>query len=1089
MFKRILHKSITILGGAFLCIAVLSLVSCENFLKGADIRSQLEQAVEVANSNPVTIFVTPDENTGTAVPNQVQVKKSYEIILSFKPSGNYKFIKWEVLNRQTGEPVEGAIKFEDETALETKATVLKAIDNLVIHPKCILQPVVEKITPAPANQNYANFPIYIYFNMPMEPSTVDAVSISYFGTPVLEDCFEKPVLNAERNILIIQPRIINLKAFIENQKTGYVDLAVSISETATAQVDNVYVPLLQNANSQFIFRYSALTETISPKQSDYFLSREEVKLDSDFTTVKKFHEDMVILGGTNDDKYEEINTEEKIIDNACGKYVYIYGKFLDADSGVYKVSVFEKVIGTYFNINPQPEFLSEEYYSSSNNENVKFVTNEAGVTTFRIKHYLKSEDCQIVIKCIISDVCGNTTETNNVLTYKKTILDYADSCTINNGYVFNKKQLGKNTFDEKKYNEGIKTIYVENDSDIYLDDLLVLNGWERNFYSIKCKYTTKDGNEIPQSFVYGQSGWELTLDAEKLSGQHLTFCFSDVLGNYEEIECQVADSENFFAMQYSDNTKTMVQTFYSSGEKVGSMKYLSKDNNGIVEFANLDWDDFSVEIQAGYTYRFLPHHEVDCKTSQSIDFFTEIPATEYSVSTQSSSVPKVKLLTPDVPANSYTIKKNEKRELLDVTVKLDADTWNYDYDFVIALVKEKALILHGEDFGDRYNWIDKGDKTVNFFEPQTECTVTVLTEEMYKSNCEIIIYGIKDSVSSEGTTLTIPQLTKTDTAYDNFFLGPLTSYVTNSNDLDLNTFTIKDEQTGVAGCFVIEGRDVYERYGDDYLSADIKEKKAGKLVFYSTSIDDFNASITIPLWLESDVGFTAYLVDNGLNVTHADYGWQYGYNPYNSITNIEIKDNKVNLTVKRESISGFALKRAYFYSAGTADDGSLKWTISNPNGTVLAYYNGNPWQVQIAPEGTTIELSNYPSDSFIKIIFDKHYLYCLPSYIYTGTANTGTYDYVYPPSKNGVAVSSDAPVLCRTICSNKPYSECKDWTMDQWETKLRCIKEEVLNFSPSDHSNKIYKMAYKDTDLQGLCSVVMVYFSDGTKTITSVVQN
>ena len=188
------------------------------------------------------------------------------------------------------------------------------------------------------------------------------------------------------------------------------------------------------------------------------------------------------------------------------------------------------------------------------------------------------------------------------------------------------------------------------------------------------------------------------------------------------------------------------------------------------------------------------------------------------------------------------------------------------------------------------------------------------------------------------------------------------------------------------------------------------------------------------------------------------------------------------MTIKRTSNYFLKLYKAYSYYATKDSDNKLKWSVYSENGTSV--------NLETSPSESTVSLTSFPAGgNFVKVVFDNDYRKCIASYIYTGTANTGTYDYVYPPSKNGVAVSSDAPVLCRTICTHKPYSECKDWTMYQWETKLRCIKEEVLNFSPSDHSSKIYKMAYEDTDLQGLCSVVMVYFADGTKTITSVVQN
>lgn len=1047
--------------------------SCENFLQANEVKNQIEEAIEIANSSPVTIFVTPDENTGTAIPNQLQVKKNYEIILSFKPSGNYKFINWEVLNRQTGQPVEGVIEFEDEKALETRATVLKVVENLVIRPKCILQPAVDKISPSPTDQNFANVSITIHFNMAMEDSIVDKVKLSYFGTEIA-DYFEKPVLNSSKNTLIIKPKVEKIGALIEKEKTGYIDVAVVLSEAISVQIEGNTVFLIQNENSKFYFRYSKLTERIDPVKSDYFLSRDEVDLNSDLNQIKRFHDDMIILDGT-DEKLAECwanDTAERVIDNAVGKYVYIYGKFLDADSGVYKVSVYEQALGTRLDFAPQSPFLSKEYYLTDSE--VEFITDQSGTTIFRIKHFLTAPDGQVLIKCDVSDACGNTCTTDQILTYKKTVLDFIDDLEISNEDMFYRGHLGTN-FDENIYNVKLKTLYAENDEEVCLDGWLDLCGWIEDFYHIDCIY---NGNKEPQPFVYGPYGLEITLNVDKLSGQHLVFIVSDILGNAGKIDCPIAKSENFCVMKLKAGDKTKARTYYSSGETTGNLDFIKKDSAGKITFSCYDSDMFEGEMEAGCTYRFIPHHNVNGKTRNGIHFYTEIPEKEYSVNDQQSavSIPEVALLTPSKPADSYEIVKNKKQELLDVTVKLAANTWDYDYDSIILYVKEKALVMRGEDLGDKYEWIDNGDKVIGFTKGQTEATVTVVNEEMYKSDCEIVIYGLKDSVSTSGTALTIPQFTKTDIAYDNFYIPKI---ITVSRNNDFCTTTITDEQTGVMAAYVIEGSEWYDNYKTDYEAAKTKAELAGKTIITSTVKDDYSHTLKYPVWMVSDKGYTYYLVDKAGNVTCEKAGYYKNkFKYYATIRDVIIKDSKIKITAFRNSsITSHSITKAQFYIPGTSN-GKFIWEYKNQ--TVCAY--------SISDEGTTMELSDYPTNQFIRISFDKDF-YNQYAYIYTGTSNTGNKDYVYPPSKNGVAVSSDAPVLCRTICTDKPYSECRDWTMEEWEQKLRCIKEEVLSFTTSAYSPKIYKMAYKDSDLRGLCSVVIVYFADGTKAISNVVQN
>ena len=139
-----------------ICLTALVLTSCENFLKGSDVRSQLEEAIEIANASPITFIVTADEGSGTLKTLTLQLKKKNTFDLVFEPADTYRFIKWEVLDRATKEPVEGILKFDDETNPETKGTAVAPREGLEIHAKCILQPAVVSINPSPSEQNQVN---------------------------------------------------------------------------------------------------------------------------------------------------------------------------------------------------------------------------------------------------------------------------------------------------------------------------------------------------------------------------------------------------------------------------------------------------------------------------------------------------------------------------------------------------------------------------------------------------------------------------------------------------------------------------------------------------------------------------------------------------------------------------------------------------------------------------------------------------------------------------------------------------------------------------------------------------------------------
>ena len=104
-------SNFTILGGVLLCIALFA--SCENFLKGADVKNQLEDAIEIANSSPITYYVIADKDSGSVSPTQFTLKKKQTASIMFTPADGWNFICWEVLDRTTDKPVPDAIKFED----------------------------------------------------------------------------------------------------------------------------------------------------------------------------------------------------------------------------------------------------------------------------------------------------------------------------------------------------------------------------------------------------------------------------------------------------------------------------------------------------------------------------------------------------------------------------------------------------------------------------------------------------------------------------------------------------------------------------------------------------------------------------------------------------------------------------------------------------------------------------------------------------------------------------------------------------------------------------------------------------------------
>lgn len=167
------------LGGVFVCIVMLLLTSCENFLKANQVKSEIEESIEIANSSPILYHIIADKDSGTVSPSQATLKKKQSVNLLFTPAEGWNFICWEALDRTTGEPVPNAIKFENPQKFETKATILNPRQNLMIHPKCNLVPKVIDISPRFDNSGCdQDRTIEITFNKALDTQIFDFSTIS-----------------------------------------------------------------------------------------------------------------------------------------------------------------------------------------------------------------------------------------------------------------------------------------------------------------------------------------------------------------------------------------------------------------------------------------------------------------------------------------------------------------------------------------------------------------------------------------------------------------------------------------------------------------------------------------------------------------------------------------------------------------------------------------------------------------------------------------------------------------------------------------------------------------------------------------------
>ena len=233
------------------------MTSCENFLKATQVKEEIEEAIEIANSSPILYHIIADKDSGTVSPSQATLKKKQSVNLLFTPADGWSFICWEALDRNTNEPVPDAIQFENPQKLETKAVIIKPTQNLMIHPKCQLVPKVIEITPKFDNSGCdQDRTIEVVFNKPVNPQTLDITGISIttpegaelFSTDPTKSFFETPYFSNENKVLniptikgkfLLLPDDLDENTTVYNSKKSTDDITVRLDLSAVKDTDGL----------------------------------------------------------------------------------------------------------------------------------------------------------------------------------------------------------------------------------------------------------------------------------------------------------------------------------------------------------------------------------------------------------------------------------------------------------------------------------------------------------------------------------------------------------------------------------------------------------------------------------------------------------------------------------------------------------------------------------------------------------------------------------------------------------------------------------------------------------------------------------
>ena len=1051
----------TILGGA-ICIVVLLFASCENFLNAHDTAEQIKEAIEIANSNYVTIYIENEKDTGTLNLTQVKVKKKESFKLKFTPSDNWRFIEWEVLNRETGEPVVDCIKFDNAKNLEVKCTLLTSKENLLIYPKCFRLPSVISATPASSETAYANTPIVIKFNMPIEDENILAkdsiINYGYQNINIvcelfnMTDYFEAPELNTDKTVLTIMPKSSELKNFIQTQKRPFIDLQISFGENFTVKKDGTILPMAPDSKS-FSVRYKDEIEKNPPEKFEFFASTHEITIASAASTPLKnmFNQDDIA-----EIDPEDNTPQDKIIQNRSNGTIYIYGKYYDAESGVKTITITELQTHEWeYCTEVDAQEYNHSYTVNMRYENAEFMNDGKGITFFCIKQVLDSDDGAVLVNVKIEDACGNPAKLQTFTVIKRSSIcleDFQGIYNVSSDYF-------TLDFDIDDYYEKARNIKITNvalnDYDAYNIDSYpayslceIVYGYTYitgESFSLFCEYKDKNGivrREPFSPYDPETRTWNLSLNVGSLIDLPIKIIVIDDIGLEGEIEFKFPPALVSQIVSQSSSGKTVLFSS-DSGEFFYNTKLLEYTADGVLE---------NVKQTSSYTSTVYIKSEYN---------YSAVPINMYLYGEVISINPES---VPDVVVTGYSLSKSvETNRSIDIALNIAEDSWQkydsicFDYSFYSVDNLKPSAFNH------------------YYIKGETSCIFTVDTKDLYSRNLNIKVFGKKNSSISKGTSYTIQPITSIE--YDN--VPPSISY--NQEEYDYYTFSMSDIGSGSDYGKVTIGGNEFTINENSGFTAKVPVWVINESVFISEEGH--------PLW-----EFELY-DKNGNSFSGTDYILVRNVPIFKTITKTE--NEKWCLDTGEFSKSDYS----DYYTRWLLDIYVLgtdsKWAQSS-----RTKYDATRTELSDNMIEVTISDITLPADSFIRI--NNGYFYYgvsgdesqdkfsfgTPFYVYTGEARNGDgkYDLLLANgnSNDSVAISSDGPVFIHTLVTTKPYSECSSWNVIEWETNHKHIGDKYIDFS-TDIRNQRYNIPMGEIT-KGECYVVVAHFANGNSLMSEVMQ-
>ena len=1043
------------------------------------------------NQKKVALNISNDTSTGSFLEQgKVECTVGFYVEVQYTVNKeDYHFAGLEAVSSTDGSSRAEAVSFtlisenKDDGIYKYRIRVTEEANDILIRAVCISFPAVTAYTPAATETIFANMPIKITFNMPMETLSATKensifnwsnISITMNGSSASQ-FFEKPEFNTDKTCLIITPKTKEFTEYLAALNVVFVQVNVKLSEKLYVMKENVKLPLKMNENTNFIVRYLPTAEQTPPEVLEWFITNQKITTQTNTkdSSLIKFSAKTVDAAD-----FAKIDA----LKNLCEDEVYFYLRCYDKDSGVQKVVITQKYTNDYkgkslLNSNSYKE-KTDTYDSLS--ENAEFVRDGDGSTLICIRHKIfetdKPQYGAVFLQVKVYDACENYTELApcSAITH-----DNITQCIKNydsgNYFPIESKSCFEPTTMLVKLDKNFKIA-------LYGGDFLSIPYNHENLHYY-CEYTDKNGdyqNVLLESLDSNYIGVKLNIgETGILEGTNIEI-LKGFAGKKFKIVAKYTEQGETFTLagqEYTfpgvsfkpgasgiSNTQTTLPFKYNESENSLNDKYHVRDTtsyryywkyHSYVSYSN-DYKTYCVMRNTIYSENAYYYDEEDNVKlyDKTYEYYHCIygefqgPFTADSVAELKNNLPA----PPTITAENLTYKKSEKNSYTDVIIDFGED---------ISLKYDSVKFSYSKSYYSGEKWVSNGRFITIPFSYSVLANTSYYKDDEYRT---IDIVASKNGFNlSKVSVVAKPFSEQEKLDFDN--VRPGVSFEPRTENGFI--FKFSDHESGPSHGTISVNNKTYSFHPSD-----------NEIIYCTDEIDDDD------LYLFDDFVVIYDVYDKAGNNTKEEKTY------INKL--IETSLFSMGTVSSWKSESGWTPKfsgqfgnyiESIWYDA--------KGNLGKVKPVEFFKFNNNEWdstpEKTISTDSIEYTTSHYELKADLDLTIKGSYFRKATSHreskygykiFYTGPyTGDGSYNLLYANGngKTSMAVTSDAPVFVHTIVTKHSYDECNKWSAEQWECVNKELAPKQLAFS--DGRSKRYDIPVDEIE-SGECYVVIAHFAD-----------